>query len=80
MCLIIFSSQVLTDLKLIIHKWADTPELLRVAHISHVVSDSTCHFRDVQIRRPIYLLSIIIIIIRIILALQSLLVLSLFQF
>jgi hypothetical protein len=61
MCLIIFSPQVLTVLKLIIHKWTDTPELLRVPHISHVVSGTTCHFRDVQLRRLIYLLLLLLL-------------------
>ena len=48
-----FSPQVLTVLKLTIHKWADTPGLLRVAHISHVVPDTTCHFRDMRIKETV---------------------------
>jgi hypothetical protein len=35
---------------LTIRKWAAAPELLRVAHISHVVPDTTCHFRDMPIK------------------------------
>ena len=38
-------SQVLTVLKLISHKWADTPALLRHADVSHVVPYTACRFR-----------------------------------
>lgn len=79
-----FFPQVLTVLKLTIHKWAAAPELLRVAHISHVVPDTTCHFRDMRIKETNLfrrrLLLLLLHLLRIILALRSLLVLSLFQF